>query len=157
MSLLLRMNLDPYDDTEDREVITNFFEKRGFDILPNGKKDGIDLSGWKANKAYAIEIARTSIWPIGANSYSGSCIEIPVRKWMHFYNALYQPGRMRYDVGIYCYMSIDRTHSMFLNFRDLVQIDVMEGNNIITPIKHGKPCSICEVPLNLVKKTECLD
>jgi len=157
MSLVLRMNPNPYDDSLDREVVRKFFKRRGFDIQSNDQKAGIDLSGMKGGKLYAIEIGHTTDWPHGDQAYTEPYVEIPTRKWVHFVHA-FTPidNRIKYDVGIYCFISFDRTCAMFLNFKDLLKIDIEDFDNAVTRIKYGRPCPMIKVPLSFVKRTEKL-
>ncbi len=156
MSLTVRMNPDPYDDSTDRQAIRLLFKGKGFDIKSNPPKSGIDLSGMYNGRIYAIEIGKTTDWPFGDHAYSGSYIEIPTRKWIHFADAFHHPLRMRYDAGIYCFASNDLKSVMLLSFKDLLKIDIEDFDNAVTRMKHGRSCPMIKVPVSFVRRIEKL-
>jgi len=157
MSLIVQMNNSPYDDKDDRTAVKDFFTSKDFDIRDNKQNDGIDLHAMKNGKIYAVEVGHDIAWPKGDVLFDHAFIEIPKRKWVHFNNAFEHPEKILCDIGIYCFISIDRTCIMFLDFKDLLQIDTEDILNGVNRVKHGKQCPMIKVPTSLVKRIEKLN
>ena len=148
---------DQYNDEPDRTAVTKFFEGRDFDIKENSKTDGVDLFGMLNGRLYAIEIGHDNNWLKGEDEYTEPYLEIPERKWRHFFEAFDKDSsRILYDAGIYCYVSMDRQKAMLLDFKELLKIDITDSDNKIVKPKYGTNCAFIKVPISLVKRVENL-
>lgn len=156
--IIRRDDTNSYDDTKERAAARKYFTSLGkdsdfsFEILFNDKYSGIDARGTYKGVYYGIEIASTVQWAVGAFGYSLPYCYIPLRKWPHFKHSLYGPHMCAYDSGIYFLLSKDTTHAVLLNYKELLNFDITDPDNIEIQHLHNKDCSMVKIPTTFIKK-----
>ena len=155
--LKVKMKSDPFEDNDERGKIRKYLEAKATenspsDVRDNDKYCGIDLR-WQSNgKFWAVEVAKTELWPIGSIPFSGKYFEIPLRKWKYMSDALYGKNVCIYDCGMYCILSHDLTHSVIFNMKDLLKINVEDPKNHHDRVIWGKTVRLVKISPFLIKK-----
>lgn len=158
---MIQLHPNRYNDETERDAVQKYLKAKGTennesDIRVNDKYSSIDLRWFYKGKFWAVEVAKTKLWPFGAQPFNGSHFDAPLRKWKHMWEALHQEGVCVYDLGIYCILSNDLTHIVIFNMRDLLKIDIEKSDNMYSRTIFGETIVMVKIPISLVKKYEKL-